>query len=161
MKSEFITTRIDQLAEHPAQMRTIYEFSDMAALTLQVYENDLDEWQPITATPAPTGGYYIISGHRRRMARLFAYGLSTWVSLPDSPAGPDAEVNIELVKQFIATLVGKYEYVDAAAEVLTEHYATKEIEFVLFKGSQKEQVLALQRANYGSITLNVALSPMV
>ena len=151
MKSEFITARIGQLAEHPAQMRTLYQIDDMAALTLQVYENDLDQWQPITATPDGKGGYYIISGHRRRMARLFAYGLSTWVSQPESPVGPETCVDIELVKQFISALVEKYEFVDAAAEVLTEHYATEEIEFVLFSGNAKDQILALQRANYGSV----------
>ena len=151
MKSEFMKARINQLAEHPAQMRTLYELEDMAALTLQVHSNDLDSWQPITATPDGTGGYYIISGHRRRMARLFAYGLSTWVSQQDSQGDHNDEVDVELVKQFIGTLVEKYEFVDAAAEVLTEHYADKEIEFVIFEGSAKEQVLALQRANYGSV----------
>ncbi len=151
MKSEFIKARIDQLAEHPAQMRTLYQIEDMATLTLQVYSNDLDSWQPITATPDGDGGYFIISGHRRRMARLFAYGLSTWVNQPDSPLGADDDVNIELVKQFIGTLVEKYEYVDAAAEMLTEHYADQEIDFVLFEGNAKSQILALQRANYGSV----------
>ena len=151
MKSEFITARIDQLAEHPAQMRTLYQIEDMATLTLQVYSSDLDDWQPITTTPDGKDGYYIISGHRRRMARLFAYGLSTWISQPDSPVKANDEVDIELVKEFIGALVEKYEFVDAAAEVLTEHYATQEIEFVLFTGSAKDQILALQRANYGSV----------
>ena len=97
MKSKWTCAPISQFAEHPAQMRTLYEVDDMATLTLQVYENDLDEWQPITATPDGKGGYFIISGHRRRMARLFAYGLSTWISQADSPVGPDNEVDIELV----------------------------------------------------------------
>ncbi len=151
MKSKFITAPINKLAEHPAQMRTLYQIEDMAALTLQVYENDLDQWQPITAALDGTGGYYIISGHRRRMARLFAYGVSTWISQPDSPIGPETCVDVELVKQFISTLVEKYEFVDAAAEALTEHYATEEIKFVLLEGTPKEQILALQRANYGAV----------
>ena len=152
MKSEFKTARIDQLAEHPAQMRTLYSLLDMATLTLQVYENDLDEWQPITATPDGKGGYYIISGHRRRMARLFAYALTTWINQPDSEINEEEEgVHIELVKEFIGALIMKYEYVDAAAEALTEHYANEEIEFVLFEGNAKNQILALQRANYGAV----------
>ncbi|MGB0383654.1 MAG: hypothetical protein ACPGWR_02430 [Ardenticatenaceae bacterium] len=151
MKPNLQKAPIGVFTEHPAQMRTLYQLDDMASLTLQVYENDLDEWQPIVATPDNKGGYFIISGHRRRMARLFAYGLEAWVNHPDSPINPDDGVHIELVKEFIGTLVDKYEYVDAAAEVLTSHYANEEIEFVLFEGNEKAQILALQRANYGMI----------
>ena len=152
MKPKFMKAPISKFAEHPAQMRTLYELDDMATLTLQVYENDLDEWQPITATPDGKGGYFIISGHRRRMARLFAYALATWINQPDSGINEEEEgVHIELVKDFIGALVEKYEYVDAAAEALTEHYANEEIEIVLFEGNQKAQILALQRANYGAV----------
>ena len=152
MKPKWTCAPISQFTEHPAQMRTLYSLSDMATLTLQVYENDLDEWQPITATPDGKGGYFIISGHRRRMARLFAYALATWIDQPDSGINEEEEgVHIELVKEFIGALIMKYEYVDAAAEALTEYYANEEIEFVLFEGNAKAQILALQRANYGLV----------
>ena len=100
MKPKWTCAPISQFTEHPAQMRTLYELDDMATLTLQVYENDLDEWQPITATPDGKGGYFIISGHRRRMARLFAYALATWINQPDSGINEEEEgVHIELVLQ--------------------------------------------------------------
>lgn len=87
------------------------------------------------------------------MARLFAYALATWVNQPDNAMNEQEEegVHIELVKEFISTLVEKYEYVDAAAEAFCERYADQEVEFVLFEGNQKAQILALQRANYGAV----------
>ena len=72
-----ITAPLTALKRHPGQMRTTYDLEKMATLTLQIYERNLDEWQPIVATPNGEG-YHIISGHRRHMACLFAFALDDW-----------------------------------------------------------------------------------
>jgi hypothetical protein len=135
--------------EHPAQMRTLYDLDKMVALTLTVYERGLAEWQPLVAAPDGTGGYYLVSGHRRRMARLFAWALETWLTHPDSGIDQSAPVTIETVRDFIGTLVEKYEFVESAAEALAAKFAERELPFVLFEGDAKAQILALQAANTG------------
>ena len=60
------TTALKQLKAHPAQMRTSYDLDKLAALTLQIFERGLDQWQPIAASPNGEG-YHIVSGHRRHM----------------------------------------------------------------------------------------------
>jgi hypothetical protein len=73
------TTQIKNLKQHVAQMRTQYDQEGIAALTLQIYQRGLNKWQPILAAPTgENGDYRIISGHRRRMAQLFAFALQDW-----------------------------------------------------------------------------------
>ena len=94
------TTQIQHLKTHPAQMRTEYDQEGMAALTLQVFQRGLDSWQPIVAAPAgEKGDYRIISGHRRRMARLFAFALEDWAS-----EHPEQDVTVEVARTLIAAL---------------------------------------------------------
>jgi hypothetical protein len=139
------STPIRNLIYHPAQMRTQYDQAGMAALTLQLFQRGLDDWQPILAAPAgENGDYRIISGHRRRMARLFAFALEDWAS-----EHPDQETTIEVARMMIATLSEKLGSVEAAAEALLQKYGEREIPFVPFTGDQKAEVLALQAANFG------------
>ncbi len=46
-----ITAPLKSLKRHPAQMRTFHDLDKLATLTLQIYERNLDEWQPVVATP--------------------------------------------------------------------------------------------------------------
>ena len=139
------TTQIKNLKQHAAQMRTQVDPEGMAALTLQVYQRGLDEWQPIVAAPAGENGeYQIISGHRRRMARLFAFALEDWAS-----EHPEQDVTVEVARTLIAALSEKLGSVEAAAEALLQKYGQREILFVPFSGDQKAEVLALQAANFG------------
>ena len=139
------TTQIKNLKQHAAQMRTQVDPEGMAALTLQVYQRGLDEWQPIVAAPAgENGDYRIISGHRRRMARLFAFALEDWAS-----EHPEQDVTVEVARTLIAALSEKLGSVEAAAEALLQKYGQREILFVPFSGDQKAEVLALQAANFG------------
>jgi hypothetical protein len=139
------TTRVQHLKSHPAQMRTVYDQEGMATLTLQLFQRGLDEWQPILAAPAgDNGNYRIISGHRRRMARLFAFALQDWTE-----EHPEQEVTVEVARTLIATLSEKLGSVEAAAEALLQKYGQREIPFVPFTGDQKAEVLALQAANFG------------
>jgi hypothetical protein len=39
------TTQVQHLKSHPAQMRTHYDQEGMAALTLQLFQRGLDDWQ--------------------------------------------------------------------------------------------------------------------
>lgn len=94
------TTQIQNLKRHAAQMRTQYDQDAMAALTLQLFQRGLDEWQPILAAPAgENGDYRIISGHRRRMAQLFAFALEDWAT-----EHPEQEATIEVARTMIAAL---------------------------------------------------------
>lgn len=67
-----ITIKLNQLQEHPAQMRTRMDPDEMARLVLQVVERGLDEHQPIIVADAGDGTYHVVSGHRRWLARLLA-----------------------------------------------------------------------------------------
>ncbi|HRQ42369.1 MAG TPA: ParB/RepB/Spo0J family partition protein [Chloroflexota bacterium] len=138
------TAALKILKAHPAQMRTIYDLESLATLTLQVYERGLDQWQPITATPNG-GGFYIVSGHRRHMARLLAFAMRDWAN-----EHPDTEITIEVVRTMINTLVESLGSLEKLVASLLTKYGDEEISFVTFEGSQKAQILALQAANYGS-----------
>jgi hypothetical protein len=136
---------IRQLKPHPAQMRTVYDAEGMATLTLQLFQRGLDSWQPIMAAAAgKNGDYRIISGHRRRMAQLFAIALQDWVDEQS-----DREATIEVARTMIATLGEKLGSVEKAAEALLNKYGEREIPVVPFAGDQKAEVLALQAANFG------------
>jgi len=154
------TTPIQHLKSHPAQMRTTYDLEALAALTLQVHQRGLDRWQPVVATPVVTttavntangrsvpdnaAGFHIISGHRRHMAQLLAFALRDWAA-----EHPDTEITIEVVRTMLAALVESLGSLEALVASLLGKYGTEEIPFVLFEGSQKAQILALQAANYG------------
>jgi hypothetical protein len=136
---------IRQLKPHPAQMRTVYDAEGMATLTLQLFQRGLDSWQPIVAAAAgKNGDYRIITGHRRRMAQLFAIALQDWVDEQS-----DREATIEVARTMIATLGEKLGSVEKAAEALLNKYGEREIPVVPFAGDQKAEVLALQAANFG------------
>ncbi|MFO7683906.1 MAG: hypothetical protein R6X34_28070, partial [Chloroflexota bacterium] len=146
------TIAIQQLKAHPAQMRTTYDLETLAGLTLQVYERGLDQWQPIAATPHPGlngaeggDGYHIVSGHRRHMAQLLAFALRDWAK-----EHPDTEITIDVGRTMLTTLVESLGSLEALIASLLGKYGAEEIPFVLFEGSQKAQILALQAANYGS-----------
>ena len=152
-----ITAPLTALKRHPGQMRTTHDLEKMATLTLQIYERNLDEWQPIVATPNGEG-YRIISGHRRHMACLFAFELDDWRKKQTSV---EESATIETVREMLSTLVDKHGDVEAAAEALLAHYGEREISFALFEGDEKSQILALQAANFGGEdpdVMGVALS---
>lgn len=140
--------RMGNLATHPAQMRTVYEPAAMAALTLQLlHTGGVAELQPIVATLQPEGaGYYIVSGHRRRMALLFSWAFTA--QHPDL-AHQDT-LTPEVVQTFLDTVFTHHPTIEAAAEALLPAYADREVSIHLFTGDLKEQILALQRANYGA-----------
>jgi len=141
------TTQIKNLKRHSAQMRTQYDQEGMAALTLQVYQRGLDPWQPILAAPAGENGVSearIISGHRRRMAQLFAFALEDWAG-----EHPGKEATIEVARSLVATLSEKLGSVEEAAEALLRKYGEREIPFVPFHGDRKAEILSLQAANFG------------
>lgn len=146
------TTTINQLKAHPAQMRTTYDLEALATLTLQVFERGLDTWQPIVATPnhglGISGGgndFYIVSGHRRHMAQLLAFALRDW-----GQEHPETEITIEVVRTMLNTLVESLGSLEKVVASLLKKYGEEGIPFVLFEGSAKAQILALQAANYGS-----------
>jgi len=138
------TAALKLLKAHPAQMRTIYDLESLATLTLQVYERGLDQWQPIAATPNGDG-FYIVSGHRRHMARLLAFALRDWAN-----EHPNTEITIEVARTMLTALVESLGSLEKLIASLLTKYGDEEIPFVTFEGSQKAQILALQAANYGS-----------
>jgi len=138
------TTAIHTLKAHPAQMRSSYSLESLAALTLQIYERDLDDWQPIVASPNGDG-FYIVSGHRRHMAKLLSLALQEWAA-----EHPETDITIETVRTMIDTLVSSLGSLEQVISSLQTKYGETQIHFVPFNGSQKAEILALQAANYGS-----------
>jgi len=137
---------IKNLKQHPAQMRTVYDIESLATLCLQIYERGLDEWQPVLAAPnGEEGSYFIVSGHRRQMARLLAWALADWAA-----DHPDKEIGIEVAHTMIVALVESLGSLPHVISALLEKYGDQEIPIVLFAGSQKAEILSLQAANYGS-----------
>ncbi|MFZ1398474.1 MAG: hypothetical protein WAS33_16340 [Candidatus Promineifilaceae bacterium] len=140
------TTAIHKLKAHPAQMRSSYALEPLAALTLQIYERDLDDWQPIVASPNGEG-FYIVSGHRRHMAKLLSLALQEWAA-----EHPETDITLETVHTMLNTLVSSLGSLEQVISSLQTKYGETEIHFVPFNGSQKAEILALQAANYGSDT---------
>ncbi len=141
-----LQTPIKNLKQHPAQMRTVYDIESMATLCLQIYERGLNEWQPLLAAPnGEEGTYFIVSGHRRQMARLLAWALADW-----SADHPDKEISVEVAHTMIVALVESLGSLPKVVSALLEKYGDQEIPIVLFEGSQKAEILSLQAANYGS-----------
>ncbi|MFQ5488943.1 MAG: ParB/RepB/Spo0J family partition protein, partial [Gammaproteobacteria bacterium] len=140
------TIAINHLKAHPAQMRTIYDLEALATLTLQIYERGLDEWQPLLASPnGEEETYFIVSGHRRQMARLLAWALADWAT-----DHPDTEISVEVARTMITTLVNSLGSLEKVIAALLEKYGDREITIALFEGSKKAEILSLQAANYGS-----------
>ena len=141
-----ITIPIKKLKQHPAQMRTVYDIEGMATLCLQIYERGLDEWQTLLASPnGEEGSYFIVSGHRRQMARLLAWALADWAA-----DHPDKEITAEVARTMITTLVDSLGSLENVITPLLEKYGDREIPIVLFEGDKKAEILSLQSANYGS-----------
>ncbi len=137
---------IKNLKQHPAQMRTVYDIESMATLCLQIYERGLDEWQTLLASPnGEEGTYFIVSGHRRQMARLLAWALADWAT-----DHPDKEISVEVASAMITTLVNSLGSLEKVIVALLEKYGDREIPVVLFEGSKKAEILSLQAANYGA-----------
>ena len=141
-----ITIPIKNLKRHPAQMRTVYDIEGMATLSLQIYERGLDEWQTLLASPnGENGMYFIVSGHRRQMARLLAWALADWAT-----EHPDTEISVEVARTMLATLTNSLGTLEKVITALLEKYGDREISIALFEGSKKAEILSLQAANYGS-----------
>ena len=137
------------LRTHPAQMRTVYDPVAMASLTLQVlHAGGITGWQPIVATPNPDGDYFIVSGHRRRMALLFSWAFAE----ADTGASEGETVTSEAVQTFLETLLTHHATIEGAATALLPRYAERLVPIHLFEGDKKAQILALQQANYGADT---------
>ncbi len=137
---------IKYLKAHPAQMRTAYDLEALATLTLQIYERGLDEWQTLLASPnGEEGTYFIVSGHRRQMARLLAWALADWAA-----DHPNTEISVEVARTMIATLTNSLGPLEKVITALLEKYGDREISIALFEGSKKAEILSLQAANYGS-----------
>ncbi|MBK7917900.1 MAG: ParB-like nuclease domain-containing protein [Chloroflexi bacterium] len=143
------TTPIQHLKPHPAQMRATYDLEALAALTLQVHERGLDQWQPVVANGqtavTEAAGYYIISGHRRHMAQLLAFALRDWAA-----EHPETEISIEVARTMLAALVESLGSLEALVASLLGKYGAEEIPFVLFEGSQK----AVSPAGATAVLLN-------
>ena len=168
-------TTLANLQIHPAHDRTRYDLDKLAGLTLQVVQRDLDNWQPITATPlttTPNGRYGIISGVRRWLSRILAYGVQEWAQQPAHQARIAAAGGIDLafVRELLVEIVQLFstpaetdrvisaqklgqgttlsaESVHHAASQLLALYGDKTIAIAEFTGDTKAQTLALQAAN--------------
>lgn len=144
-----LSVPMGNLHTHPAQMRTVYDPIAMASLTLQVlHAGGVAAWHPLVATPRPEGkGYFIVSGHRRRMALLFSWAFA------DGHTGASEEtVTLDAVQTFLETLLTNHSTVEEAAAALLPPYAERLVPIHLFEGDLKAQILALQQANYGADT---------
>jgi len=145
-----LTAHLNAFTHHPAQMRTQYDSDTLAALALQIYERGLNEWQPLVAAKRADSSdenpsYHLISGHRRHMGRLFAFALRDWAAeRPD-----DEEVSLETAVSLIHSFIEAAGNLSEAITALLEKYGTEEVAFILFDGDEKDEILALQAANYG------------
>jgi hypothetical protein len=79
------------------------------------------------------------------MAQLLAFTLRDWAK-----EHSDIEIDIEVVRTMLTTLVESLGSVERVIASLLTKYGAEEVSFVTFEGSQKAEILALQAANYGS-----------
>ena len=140
--SSLIMVKMAALHAHPAQMRTVYSLEAMAELTLQVLVNQgIDTWNPIVVTPTPDGnGYYVVSGHRRRMATLFSWAVELYLSQQPEPEVRRATYTLEEIQAFLQTLLTKYEDIESAADAVAPKFAERTLEVARFEGDPKSQI---------------------
>ncbi|TET55109.1 MAG: hypothetical protein E3J64_00785, partial [Anaerolineales bacterium] len=190
-KVDTIMVPASALVTHQAQMRTRMDIDEMAQLTVQVYQRGISEHQPILAADNGDGTYRIVSGHRRKLAALFA----AEVKSRNGKGRPRVEQVRRLILEFAKrneTVVrchcggdvrgqsvneetgaqhkycdscgGWVEPVEVVVEVfspsdlpladgaLCEKHGKVEVPVVLFEGSKKDEILALQASNFGQET---------
>ncbi len=165
-------TTLAQLQIHSGHDRTRYDLNKLAGLTLQVVQRDLDGWQPITAAALADERFSIISGHRRWLARILAYGVQEWAALPQHAErlaqsdGIDLPFVRDLLVEIVQTLWARQagdtavstqslvqvetlsaEMVHHAVTQLLQLYGDKPVTIAEFNGDAKAQMLALQAAN--------------
>lgn len=143
---------IGPIRKNRAQMRTTYDLTKLAELTLQMIQRGFDGDKPllIRKLDKPESGfeYENIRGHRRRMAALMAldWGEGEWDIEAVRAAWKD------LVVQFggdVSEDVISAEYVEAAAESLAEAYRDHLVPAVIFAGDEKQATLSLISDNFG------------
>ena len=162
--------QLNQLVMHHGHDRTQFDLRKLAGLTLQIVQRDIDTYAPIVAARIQTDAdnqYKIVSGHRRFVARILAYGVLEWSALPDNQAklteqgGIDTAFVEGLLQQIVQAIVPQAatdptlgfasvlsaETIHQTIVELLKLYGTRETEIVLFDGSPKAQLLALQAAN--------------
>lgn len=153
MQDQIEMVPIGPIRRNRAQMRTTYDLTKLAELTLQMIQRGFDGDKPLLIRKldkAEAGyAYENIRGHRRRMAQLMA---------EDCRGG--GEWDIEKVRQAWKDLVVQFggdvsedvvaaEYVEAAAESLAEAYGRLGIPAVIFLGDEKQATLSLISDNFG------------
>ncbi|MCC6602090.1 MAG: ParB N-terminal domain-containing protein [Anaerolineae bacterium] len=148
---------IGPIRKNRAQMRTTYDLTKLAELTLQMIQRGFDGDKPLLirkldkpeGSTAMTYQYENIRGHRRRMAMLMAL---------DCKGGGEWEIEAlrtvwkDLVVQFggdVSEEVVSAEYVEAAAESLAEAYRDELVPAVIFQGDEKQATLSLISDNFG------------
>lgn len=143
---------IGPIKKNRAQMRTTFDLTKLAELTLQMIRRGFDGDKPllIRKLEQQEGNYQYenIRGHRRRMAMLMALecGEGEW----EIEAVRSAWKN--LVVQFggdVSEDVVGAEYVEAAAESLAEAYGAQTVPAVIFLGDEKQATLSLISDNFG------------
>jgi ParB-like chromosome segregation protein Spo0J len=140
-----LTVPLNQLLPHPAQMRVQYDLDSLAALTLQLHQRGLDAWQPILVSQKETG-YHIVSGHRRHMGLLLSLALQDWAD----KRGDNPEITVEIVRMALSSFIEQIGSLEQVVASLRQKYGEREIPVMRFNGGgQKEEILALQAANYG------------
>ena len=144
-----------QLRKHTAHDRTQYDLDKIAGLTLQIYQRNIDTWQPIVAAPLPAANgdeptFAIISGHRRYFARIFVHAVHEWAALDENKEAVADGITLDFVRSLIEEMLTKLGGVETAAAQLLQMYGDQEIVIVPFTGTLKEQILALQAANFGT-----------
>ncbi len=149
------TVKLRQLRKHAAHDRTRYDLQKIAGLTLQIYQRDIDTWQPIVAASLPSDNghdpaFAIISGHRRYFARIFVHAVREWAALEENQETVTDGITLDFVHALIQEMVTKLGSVEEAAAQLLQLYGEETLPIVRFQGDLKAQILALQAANFGS-----------
>ena len=154
------TVKLNQLTRHMGQMRTTINLPKLAELTVSVYYNDIFDWNRILVSQGggKEGGYAILSGNRRYLAKVFATALPDWLpsNIPDWQE--DQPVTAEMALAFIGSHIPELDD-DMAAEAdvlqaagqLAAQYSDTELKVAVHKKmSEGDQLLALQASNYNN-----------
>jgi hypothetical protein len=177
-----ITVVVRDLIVHPGHDRTRFNLAKLAGLCLQIIaRGGIDPTRPIVAAEGVDdgGAWQIISGYRRYVAQLLAYGVREWADREPERIAAEGGLTLAFVEEIVLKMIATFgrkpastnhngasangsqsllsittdvpaAQIRATLAALLQVYGEREIQIVPFTGSVKQQLLTLQSDNAGA-----------
>ncbi|MCO5188155.1 MAG: hypothetical protein M9918_08195 [Anaerolineae bacterium] len=179
-----ISITVRDLTVHPGHDRTRFNLAKLAGLCLQIIaRGGIDPTRPVVAAENADGDgtWQIISGYRRYVAQVLAYGVREWVDREPERIATEGGLTLGFVEELVLKMITTFgrkpapnghngsiangsqpllsittdvpaAQIRATVAALLQVYGERDIQIVPFSGSLKQQLLTLQSDNAGAET---------